>query len=282
MASSPTPGGLPQPQVSLDTEDREDPSGGTEVGRYVYCIIRSPEDREFGPIGIGGDGTLVHTLRHGDLAAVVSDTPLRIYDPTRENVLAHEMVNNTVMEDFTVIPMSFGTMFRTDEDILTLLESTSEALEDVLRKMENKIELGLKVLWDRDKVIAVVEEEDEEIAGLREEVEQDRLGGSSYFARVQLDRILERALEEKAADYVNEIYEALVSLAVASRSNKVIGEDMIMNVAFLVERDVEEAFDAAVKEVGRRYEGLLSFVYTGPWPPYNFVNIKLRLEKAEA
>lgn len=282
MARSPTPDDPHPPRIARDTEDQEDPSAGTEIGRYVYCIIRSPEDREFGPIGIGGDGALVYTLRRGELAAVVSETPLRIYDPTRGNVLAHEMVNNTVMEDFTVIPMSFGTMFRTDEDILTLLESTSEALEDVLRKMENKLELGLKVLWDREKVIAVVEEEDEEIAGLRTEVAQDGSGGSSYFARVQLDRMLERALEAKAGEYVNEIYEALVSLAVASRSNKVIGENMIMNVAFLVERDGEEAFDVAVKEAGRRYEGVLSFAYTGPWPPYNFVNIKLRLERAEA
>ena len=27
-------------------------------------------------------------------------------------------------------------------------------------------------------------------------------------------------------------------------------------------------------------EDLLRFKYSGPWPPYNFVNIKLKLEKA--
>ena len=35
-----------------------------------------------------------------------------------------------------------------------------------------------------------------------------------------------------------------------------------------------------VKEISRRYEELLTFKYTGPWPPYNFVNIKLKLERA--
>ena len=29
------------------------------------------------------------------------------------------------------------------------------------------------------------------------------------------------------------------------------------------------------------YENKLSFLYTGPWPPYNFVNIRLKLERAE-
>jgi hypothetical protein len=54
---------------------------------------------------------------------------------------------------------------------------------------------------------------------------------------------------------------------------------MILNAAFLVARDREEEFDARVKEVAARHEHL-SFKYTGPWPPYNFVNIRLKLERA--
>jgi hypothetical protein len=54
---------------------------------------------------------------------------------------------------------------------------------------------------------------------------------------------------------------------------------MIMNAAFLVARTLEEAFDARVKDIGQRYDKL-TFKYTGPWPPYNFVNIRLKLERA--
>ncbi len=56
---------------------------------------------------------------------------------------------------------------------------------------------------------------------------------------------------------------------------------MIMNAAFLVDRAGEDVFDAAVKALSRRYEDVLAFRYTGPWPPYNFVNIKLKLERAD-
>src|SRR5205085_2274163 len=52
-------------------------------GKYVYCIIRSDRQREFGAIGIGGRQR-VYTVAFHDLAAVVSDTPIVIYDPTRE------------------------------------------------------------------------------------------------------------------------------------------------------------------------------------------------------
>jgi hypothetical protein len=64
-------------------------------------------------------------VHHQDPAAVVSDTPNSIYDPTRENVLAHELVNETVMRDFKVIPMSFGTIFRTKEDVVELCVPTA-------------------------------------------------------------------------------------------------------------------------------------------------------------
>ena len=69
-------------------------------------------------------------------------------------------------------------------------------------------------------------------------------------------------------------------MSVASRANKPIGDKMIMNAAFLVAREKEAAFDAKVKQHRRAGTSTLTFKYTGPWPPYNFVNIRLKLERA--
>ncbi len=253
------------------------PSG---EGKYVYCIIRTREEKDFGPIGIGEGDSRVYTVSHDQLAAVVSDTPIRIYDPTRENVLAHELVNETVMREHTVIPMSFGTIFRTEHDIVELLKSTYRALDDVLEKMRDRIEFGLKVLWDRDKVVARLERDDDEIRRLKEEINRNAQS-STYFARVQLGRLVESALEAAANAYIADIHDSLRSVAVASRTNKPIGDRMIMNAAYLVDRSREEELDEAVRALSRKYEDALSFKYTGPWPPYNFVNIRLRLERVE-
>jgi len=249
-------------------------------GKYVYCIVRSARPCDFGAIGIGGEGTRVYTVHHEDLAAVVSDTPIVIYDPTRENVLAHEFVNETVMREHTVIPMSFGTVFRSGDDVSELLRSTYEAFSDVLDKMRDKIEFGLKVLWDRERVIATLERTNEEIRRLKDEIERNAQN-STYFARIQLGRLVEAALEEMGNAFVADVHASLRPVAVASRSNKPIGDRMIMNAAFLVERSESEAFDEKVKALSHRYEELLTFKYTGPWPPYNFVNIKLKLERAD-
>ena len=265
---------------AVDVESRRGDEGRGEGGKYVYCIIRLDTPRDFGAIGIGEGSNRVYTVHHKDLAAIVSDTPIVIYDPTRENVLAHEFVNETVMREHTVIPMSFGTVFRSEEDVGELLRSTYQAFSDVLDKMQDKIEFGLKVLWDRDKVIADIERSNDEIRRLKDEITRNTQS-STYFARMQLGRLVESALEDRGNAFVSHIHETLKEVAVASRSNKPIGDRMIMNAAFLVERHREKEFDEKVREVSRKYEDLLTFKYTGPWPPYNFVNIKLKLEKAE-
>src|SRR5712691_5513065 len=172
-------------------------TGQATEGIYVYCIIESPEPRMFGKLGIGGRGDDVYTVHHKELAAVVSRTPLMVYDPTRENALTHEHVNEVVMIDngFTPVPMSFGTLFKTEDDIVEFLKDTYEALRDVLRKMKDKLELGLKISWNREEVLADLERENEDIRRLKSEIVNNQ-HSSTYFARMQLGRLVEQALAD--------------------------------------------------------------------------------------
>ncbi|HKT26227.1 MAG TPA: GvpL/GvpF family gas vesicle protein [Terriglobales bacterium] len=252
-----------------------------QEGRYVYGVIEARDPLSFGKIGIGGAGENVYSVHHGDVAAVVSKTPVFIFDPTRENALAHEHVIETVMKNNTIIPMSFGTVFRTDDDIREVLKSIYPSLKDVLKQMANKLEFGLKVTWDRDRIVEELKRENEEIHRFQHELTRKHLQ-STYFARMQLGRMIDKALAERAAEVVREIYDGLRAVCVASRDNKVIGDKMIMNAAFLIQKDKEPEFDAAVNAVAQKFGDRLNFKYTGPWPPYNFVNIRLKLERGTA
>jgi hypothetical protein len=77
------------------------------------------------------------------------------------------------------------------------------------------------------------------------------------------------------------VYESLRPLSVASRAGKLVGDNMILNVAFLVERAREDEFNSAVQRLTARYGELLSFKYTGPWPPYSFVRLRLELRETD-
>jgi hypothetical protein len=267
----------PRERVAIRRNEQMQP-GQVEAprGKYVYCVIQSAEPMKFGAVGIGDNGSEIHTVHYRDLAAVVSDVPLGILDSTRENVLAHERVNEIVMRDHTVIPMSFGTIFKTKDDIVQLLRSAYDAFGDVLSKMRDKMEFGLKVLWDRESIVRDIEDEDEGIHRLKNEIALQK--GSTYFARMQYGRAIDAALQSRSERYGSEILDRLRDVAVASRINKPIGDKMIMNAAFLVSRDQETAFDSRVKSIAAEHDKL-TFKYTGPWPPYNFVNIRLKLER---
>ena len=191
------------------------------------------------------------TVSFREIAAVISDTPEEVLDATRENVLAHERVNETVMKSFTVIPMSFGTVFKTRDDIVELLRGAYEAFRDVLDKMQDKVEFGLKVLWDRDVMVREIENDDEDIRRLKNEI--SAVPGL-HLLRPHAVRPADRGGPPgaDASSTWPTSSTQLRDVSVASRANKPIGDKMIMNAAFLVSRDKETAFDAKVKEIGAR------------------------------
>jgi len=63
------------------------------------------------------------------------------------------------------------------------------------------------------------------------------------------------------------------------RINRVFGDQMVLNAAFLVEADrKEKEFDAAVNELSTRDQGRTKFKYVGPTPPCNFVELTISWE----
>ena len=172
------------------------------------------------------------------------------------------------------------------ETALTAAEAEmndDSVLRERLLDAQMRVELGEMTqdefdVFEEDILARIreIEEEDEDIRRLKGEISSQK--GSTYFARMQYGRLIDAALQARTERYVSEIFNSLRSVSVASRSNKPIGDRMIMNAAFLVSREMEQAFDARVKEIGQQYDKL-TFKYTGPWPPYNFVNIRLKLER---
>ena len=162
-------------------------------------------------------------------------------------MLAHERVNETVMREHTVIPMSFGTVFKTRRRHHRAAAVGYEAFTDVLDKMEDKLEFGLKVLWDRDQIIREIEEEDEDIRRLKGEISSQK--GSTYFARMQYGRLVDAACR-RAPSATSPRSSSAARRVGGVALNKPIGDKMIMNAAFLVAARQEQAFDERVKEIG--------------------------------
>jgi len=246
-----------------------------EVGKYLYCIIPCQEDRTFDEVGLGDDG-LVHTVCCKGLAVVVSDSPVKQYESTRKNMMAHERVLEKVMMEFTLLPVRFGTVADSaspTQDIQKLLRNRFEEFSRLLGDMEGKVELGLKPFWRDEK--AVFEEivaENAEIRRLRGSLSQ-KSPEATHFDRIRLGEMVKEALNRKRAKKAAEILLPLRRIAHSVRENEVLADRMIVNAAFLVDRSREPEFDQAVRELDEQLGQRIAIKYIGPVPPYNFINI---------
>lgn len=249
-------------------------------GKYVYCAIELREPRSFGPIGVGNRGDEVYTINYQDLAMVVSDSPVIIYDPDRKNAIQHERVIARVMEEYTVIPASFGLIFKTKEDVYELLKEVYQEAKEALAKIDNKIELGLKVFWKKECFAQEIEKGHSGIQQLKREVA--RQGRSAkrdvYSKKFQLGQLVDEVAAGKRSVYIKEIYNGLQRYAVASTTSELVLARMVLNAAFLVDKSRVKEFDEQVNRLYMKHHQVLDFKYTGPWPPYNFVKVLLQLE----
>ncbi|MDP2968104.1 MAG: GvpL/GvpF family gas vesicle protein, partial [Deltaproteobacteria bacterium] len=144
-------------------------------GKYIYCIVGTSQERNFGPIGIGGKGDEVLTVGYKDLSMVVSNHPMSKFVVNRENMLGHEKVIEEVMKEFnSVLPVRFGTVASGADEIRNLLDRRYREFKDLLRDMDHKIELGVKGIWkNMNLIFKEIAEENKEIKRLKEKIQNN-------------------------------------------------------------------------------------------------------------
>jgi hypothetical protein len=227
---------------------------------------------------VGGPDVEVRTIEYDDLAAVVSNAPMTAYDITRDNLVAHQRVVEESMGRSDVLPVAFGTVARDDQEVRDkLLRREHDALQDHLAYVQGRVELGLKVLWNRDRLFAEIVDERDDICRLRDQIAK-RPPDSAYFERIQLGELINAAIVDKRDREAEVILNGLRPLAVDLQLNRLLTDMMIVNASFLVDRDQVRVFDARVQRLGEVHADRLVFQYMGPLPPYSFVNITVSWE----
>ncbi|SDJ97665.1 GvpL/GvpF family gas vesicle protein [Sediminibacillus albus] len=245
-----------------------------QLGVYLFGAIPVNTSKTFGEVKLAGEQRGVYTIPYKETAMVVADAPVQVYDPSRANLKAHQDVVNLVMEQHTIVPMSFGNVLESEQDVTLLLEQLQEQLMKIFPQIENRIEVGLKIIGHKQWI--------EQAAQAQPELKQaqENIAGKSkeagYYERIQLGEAARKFMLQLQKQCEAEIFTPLTELAVSSKSNEVIGERMLLNASFLIDLDKETAFDQKVNELYEQWEGKVDFKYTGPWPAYNFIDIKLK------
>lgn len=199
---------------------------------YVYGVVEQ-EDIEFETEGVNG-ADRIYTVDSPPVSAVVSDIDTVEPERSEGNIRTHNEALQDVLNydgGRTVVPMQFGMAFKDTATLKNVLQEGTPIFTQTLQEIENKVELGLKVITSSNA----------EVNGA--------------------------AIRKDTAERFEE-------LATATERGERFSDRLVLNRSFLVDRDRQEAFNEAVGEFQEKNEELLVH-YTGPWPPYNFVDIHI-------
>jgi hypothetical protein len=263
--------------ASLAQATDEPMAAQAKSGRYLYAVVNAAQAGLCdGLVGVG-EGR-VYAISEGQVAAVVSDVPNKRIRPERRNLAAHQAVIKGLMDEVTPLPASFGHIAEGPEAIRGILHQNQDVFTEQLRRVEGKVEMGIKVIWDVPNIFEYFMHINNRLRALR-----DRLfrGGRepSQPDKIELGRAFDRALNEERARHTATVTDALGPLCAEIKANEPHEEREVMNLACLIRRDAQAGFEASVFEAARLFDNSYSFDYSGPWPPYNFVDGEFQFQE---
>ncbi len=234
----------------------------TEAPAYVYGVTWADGART--DVRGVGDAS-VRVLEHGELAALVSDIPSPDIRAKRRDLLRHADVLQQAFEQRTVVPLGFGTVFDSGDDVVAeLLEPRYEELVSLLQELDGLVELTLRAFYDDQAVLAAIVHDDPQIAELR--------GLSGQGAQMALGEAVSRALADRRNRDADEIVAELSSLSREVVVEERVAEFELVRAAFLVDRPAVEELETCAEQLAERHGGVVRFKLTGPLPPHHFVS----------
>ncbi|MFH1140512.1 MAG: GvpL/GvpF family gas vesicle protein [Chloroflexota bacterium] len=243
---------------------------------YLYGVIDSEEEASLGIPGSDGIHPL-YCLGHGGIGCVVSDyTGEPMASLSREglvkSLLRHQKAIEQVMRRHTVLPAKFGTILGSVDEVRVLLSQRHSQLADALTSIKDMVEIDVAATWDTARVLQEIGRE-EEVSRARKALSR---GGSPTVAQqVQLGQMVKAHMDTRRSTYRDQMAAFLVPTAVQMLDNALISDQLVMNVAFLVGRDRQHDFDAAVQRLDGLFENEISFRVIGPLPPYSFSTLEI-------
>jgi len=257
-------------------------------GLYLYCVRRTNPASIKAVKTIGGGEVCAYSFE--ELEAVVSEVDLEKFNSEeiqkkaqedlkwiKEKAQVHEHVIERAMEVggqiIPVIPMRFGTIFKTKESLEEMISKHQAKFKASLEKLEGKQEWGVKVYLNEEVFTKHLQ------GGRMDSLEVKT--GADFFAKKKMEKIIKEARGEKLQEIIGEIFTNLRNFSVEANQGKNLDkaitgreEPMVLNANFLVKEERVGEFQKEVGELKTKYGDLgLIIQESGPWPPCNFVEI---------
>ena len=238
---------------------------------YVYCVATDTRPVVESLVGISG--CKVGLMNADNLWVLFSEFEGTAVPVTRENILRHEAVVRSVLDNTTPLPFRFGTLV-TEEQLRNYISARSDALAAKFRAVNGCVEMSVKAIWQ--KSAALGHQPDSETEKHRDTARL-KGAGAAFLVAKQREILGDKALSESAKEVASWLSHLLGTLIRAEHTTLRPNEKLVLAAAHLVERGCLGRYKEELKR-GRDARPELHFLISGPWPPYTFANIDLEFK----
>ncbi|MFA5816222.1 MAG: GvpL/GvpF family gas vesicle protein [Bacteroidales bacterium] len=255
---------------------------------YVYCLSNSPPQ-----LGRNIELDGLKSLMSNDFYVIVKYVSESEFSEENfkknlsdiqwleTNAREHVGVINTIMENNTVIPFKFGTIFQTEDSLRKFIADYSDSLIENFHYIGGKEEWAVKIYCDRKALSEQIDELSEEAAALEKQIMASSPGKAFLLKRKKTD-LIENEMDRLCKIYGQEYYNEFKNLSESTSLNNLLPKEftgredtMILNAIFLVSKNKVPDFKSTADTL-RKKDGNSGFFIeaTGPWPPFSFISIK--------
>lgn len=237
---------------------------------YVYGIVT--EDTTL-PAGLTGvSDSAVETISHGSLAAVVTRLDADDEIGTPDNLLAHSTVLDAIAEHITILPMTFGTIVPSEDELReSVLELNEHEYRNALKRLSHTFQYTVRARYIRDAVLADLIEDDPQVADLREVI-AGTTEDETREERIQLGELVVGAFDRIRPEHAQVIIESVRPTIEDFQEHENGQVEDVIELAVLVDRDQVSEFEDALEAAAEELHTRINFQLLGPQAPYDFVS----------
>jgi len=173
------------------------------VAEYVYGIVETSAK----PPAARGIADAPLRLISGETAcALVSELTAEELRLGREEMLAHARVLEEALANGTVLPMRFGVLMESPDEVKErLLDDHSSELTEQLERFQDHVEMNVRGVYVEETLMREIVREDEQIARLREMV-RSYPEDATYARRMELGELVAVGIADETPRALSAVY----------------------------------------------------------------------------
>ncbi len=235
--------------------------------------------------GIGGQ---IYTAAYEDISLVVSETePISFTTIQKQELvrylLTHQSAIEKIMAQHSVIPLKFGTFLEGPEEMRRVAKKGYKLFKESFEKLQGKVEFDLVASWTNLQRVLKEIGEIEEVRKFKDTICQRPLEERAQGG-IELGKLVKALLDQKAEKITREVIDVLKNKACRLCQHGVLDDQMIFNLAFLIDQSKRSEFEQTLDELDEKYggspraesRGSVNFRLVGPLPPYTFNTVEVK------